>query len=323
MIPDDKDLSHKDLRGASYSDADLESANLEYANLSGANLRQVRLTNARLLGAILEEANLEGAILQGADLRQANLARANLSQSYCMCADFRGANLNGANLQGAIVEAARFEEASLENTNLHHISYNRATLWPQGFRPASHVTAASPDQVVSVGDLINFMKAMARSYAIDYGRPLEDYLRALWVLIARYRDEPVTPNLFARLFAGSFWQDPGKFREDWFLHPLSLDNEDSIGDYEYLQHAIITQVVELHSASGSPQKQSLLSNWSSLEVEDYVDAAAGGFRAHCQYKMARGKGTANSRGRIGRNLASTQCSWRDLADILELGKVYE
>ncbi len=322
-LPNEKDLSHKNLRGADLSKADLSSSNLEYANLAGANLKHARLTNANLLGVNLEGADLEGAILQGADFRRANLRRANLSKTYSMWTDFRGADLEEADLQGAIVEGARFEEASLENTNLLGISYNRATSWPEGFAPASRVSTVSQDRVATIGDLIGFMFALASSYAIDYQNSLEEYLRALWILIDKYQKEPVTARLLARLFAEAFWQDLGAFDEEWRRNPAILYDTDLDGDYEYLQHALITQIVELNNASKGPQEKGLISNWSNLKVEDYLAAAAGGFQAHSRKTTAKVKRTSDSWREIGRSLESTECIWRDFADMLELGKSYE
>lgn len=70
------------------------------------------LVNANLFGAILQ-----GAILQGANLKDANLYRADLFD-----ANLRGANLRGANLAFA---------------NLANATFNKETVFPEGFDPVS------------------------------------------------------------------------------------------------------------------------------------------------------------------------------------------
>ena len=92
--------------------ASLPDANLSYANLWNANL-----SNADLEGADLEGADLRGADLQDADLRNADLRNA----------DLRGADLSDADLSGAILSGAILSGAT----------FNKETVFPDGFDPVS------------------------------------------------------------------------------------------------------------------------------------------------------------------------------------------
>jgi hypothetical protein len=109
-----------DLAGAFLSGADLFAADLSAADLHGADLGEAHLGSADLSGADLGRANLLGADLSWADLKGANLAGANLKR-----ADLRGARLLGADLGGSGQSAADLREAT----------YDKHTLWPEGFDP--------------------------------------------------------------------------------------------------------------------------------------------------------------------------------------------
>jgi hypothetical protein len=112
-LPQRRDVSRGDLRGADLHRVNLWSANLQGAHLRGVNLEWANLGRASLEGANLGRASLEGASLEGAHLRRANLRRANLGW-----AKLQGANLEGASLEGAYLEGAE---------------YNADTVWPDGF----------------------------------------------------------------------------------------------------------------------------------------------------------------------------------------------
>lgn len=104
---------------ANLGGANLSGANLSWASLGGANLSQASLGEASLYGANLSRANLSDANLCGANLSRANLYGANLSRASLGDADLYGANLREANLSGA--------------------TYNKYTIWPDGFVPGAEM----------------------------------------------------------------------------------------------------------------------------------------------------------------------------------------
>ena len=110
-----QDLRHIDLSGREMSGLYLGACNLLRANLKGTNLDGANLNGAYLAWAYLSEATLKGADLGDADLAGAGLVEADLS----------GANLCGTNLT----------RADLSGVKLAGASYDRRTIWPEGFEP--------------------------------------------------------------------------------------------------------------------------------------------------------------------------------------------
>lgn len=76
-------------------------------------------------GADLRMANLGEADLGGANLTKANLTEANLVRAYLRGARLVKASLGGANLRGAKLTGAVLQGAT----------YDKQTLWPEGFDP--------------------------------------------------------------------------------------------------------------------------------------------------------------------------------------------
>jgi hypothetical protein len=135
-------LRKADLKGADLRGTDLEGADLYQAELTGANLRRAKLANA-LLMATLERADLRYADLRAASLTRANLRHARLRGADLSGADLfearlQGADLTEANLQGAKLEGANLTRARVTRAKLHGATYDIATRWPAGFRPAAH-----------------------------------------------------------------------------------------------------------------------------------------------------------------------------------------
>jgi hypothetical protein len=124
------DLSHTCLVAAKWSGLQLA----EIA-LVGADLRSAHLDLAHLDQAFLNEANLSGARLRHIYLTGAFLIKANLTGADLFVANLNGAHLGGANLSGVKLSGADLYEAHLDGTNLSNISYDTATIWPNGFRP--------------------------------------------------------------------------------------------------------------------------------------------------------------------------------------------
>jgi uncharacterized protein YjbI with pentapeptide repeats len=117
------DLAGANLRGGLLDGANLEGAFLEDSDLSGAHLRYARLDRAALEGARLAEADLWGAglieaDLSGTDLHSANLTEANLNQAVAEGANLQGVILSGADMRGTRLQGADLQGANLKGANL-------------------------------------------------------------------------------------------------------------------------------------------------------------------------------------------------------------
>jgi hypothetical protein len=97
-----------------------------------AYVRSAELRGAYLSEADLFHVNLVAADLRGADLGGANLSNADLSRTDLSGANLLGADLSDANLCGADLSRTNLIDAILEGTR-----YDRYTIWPEGFDPAS------------------------------------------------------------------------------------------------------------------------------------------------------------------------------------------
>ncbi len=316
IIPTDKNLSFRELQGSDLSRLDLSRANFEGANLTGARLKQASLTRANLRQAILVGVNLTDATLQSADIQQADLRKANLTGVYATWADFRDSNLDQANLEGAILDAARLEECSLEGANLKNITYSRSTTWPAGFKPHKVIMTYQPENVITMSDLLDFLDQVSRSQAIDYENSLEQYLPALWGVIQTHKSEPMSANLMARMFSEAFTSKPVNFDGHWRDYVSSSNPDEMISDFEYLKWAILSQIIDLHDSSEMDLKE----NWNNLSIEGYFEAGTRGFDSHSEKKSLNNASITST---IGSDLSSSQCTWRDMADILHLGQIYE
>lgn len=140
-------LTDGSLRGATLVHADLIKAPLQGANLEEAYLGLAHLEGAHLGLAHLEGAHLEGAHMKGAHLAGAHLERAHLEGAELEGADLMGAHLEGAHLlfaelrlaylAGAHLEGAHVKGADLEGADLTRATYNKLTVWPDGFDPVA------------------------------------------------------------------------------------------------------------------------------------------------------------------------------------------
>ncbi len=127
------DLSHADLRQASFRSGNLNNANLSYADLEGANFGRAFLEAAELQGATPRRAHFFGADLGRADLSSADLVEAQLWHAHLGDAVLRGAQLRGADLRHADVSGADLRDADLAGANLFgvhcfHTDLRRANL---------------------------------------------------------------------------------------------------------------------------------------------------------------------------------------------------
>ena len=137
-LPQRRDISRGDLRGA-----DLHRVNMRLANLEGANLRGVNLEWANLQGV-----NLEWANLQGVNLGRGILGRANLEGADLRWAILRGAILEWANLGWAKLQRANLQGANLNGVQLQGANCDADTVWPDRFdwRAAGVVLEVVPEE---------------------------------------------------------------------------------------------------------------------------------------------------------------------------------
>ncbi len=86
------------------------------------------LHSAELSGQVLIDANLSGADLSGANLSVCEMTNANLEG-----ANLSDANLSFTGMSGVILTNANLSGANLQGTNLNKATYNKNTIWPDGF----------------------------------------------------------------------------------------------------------------------------------------------------------------------------------------------
>jgi hypothetical protein len=105
------DLSHANIRGASFRGAHLEGADLSHTNGEAADFRH----------ASLQGADLDDAELQGADFSD---------EAKLQAADLSGAQLQGINLATADIRGANFvQNNTFEVPDLDRPAYKKARLW--------------------------------------------------------------------------------------------------------------------------------------------------------------------------------------------------
>lgn len=128
----DVQLPEASFSGALLSEANLSSSDLTNSLFAGAMLNKAKLSSAKLQNATFAGANLVKAELRHADLRGANMQKANLEDANLLRANLRNATLNGANLKNA----------NLDQAILTEVSYDEATVWPDGFDPPHQIETA-------------------------------------------------------------------------------------------------------------------------------------------------------------------------------------
>ncbi|MCP4366923.1 MAG: hypothetical protein GY797_02235 [Deltaproteobacteria bacterium] len=111
-------------------------------------------------------------------------------------------------------------------------------------------------------------------------------------------------------------------------------------DYEYLQHTILYQIADLHWIKDleiSPLdryagfKSPTGHTWYNTELAGYLECGIAGFYSHSENfdkkKMFQSSDSLSSildeLKPIGRKLDTIEFSWRDVAEILYLGQIYE
>ena len=167
----DVDVINENLASSNFAFADLSAANffmtwMPYSNFAGADLFSSNMEQATLFGS-----NFHGANLQGANFAQADLSMSNLSLTQLNRANFENTKLDHANLLHAKMYGANLEGADLSYSNLSHTilndtnlkganlygvnidrtffdnaTWDRETVWPEGFYFGLLNTRCMPDE---------------------------------------------------------------------------------------------------------------------------------------------------------------------------------
>ena len=154
----DVDVINENLASSNFAFADLSAANffmtwMPYSNFAGADLFSSNMEQATLFGSNFHGANLQGANFAQADLSMSNLSltqlnRANFENTKLDHANLLHAKMYGANLEGADLSYSNLSHTMLTNTNLkganlygvnidrtvfNNATWDRETVWPEGF----------------------------------------------------------------------------------------------------------------------------------------------------------------------------------------------
>lgn len=169
---------------------------------------------------------------------------------------------------------------------------------------------------------------------------LEVYLRSLLGLVQKYQNQPPSLDLFYNLIDESFKAQPIEFDEQWLkisdppiedyeLMPSEAGEEDEVGvelvrrdpaggkeDFDFLVRVLTFQIAELKRMQGNQLESKYRyfgvesekgHYWYNFEPFDNIGSGIRGY-------IDTIKEGVRSEGKI---------SWKSLADILELGRIYE
>lgn len=154
----DIEVINENLEGSNFALADLSAANffmtwMPGSNFAAADLFSSNMEQATLFGSNFYAANLQGANFAQADLSMSNLSftqlnRANFENTKLIHANLLHAKMYGANLEGADLSYSNLSHTMLTNTNLkganlhgvnidrtvfNNATWDRETVWPEGF----------------------------------------------------------------------------------------------------------------------------------------------------------------------------------------------
>jgi hypothetical protein len=167
----DVDVINENLEGSNFAFADLSAANFFMTWMPCSNFAEADLFSSNMEQATLFGSNFHGANLQGANFAQADLSMSNLSFTQLNRANFENTKLShanllyakmyGANLEGADLSYSNLSHTMLTNTNLkganlygvnidrtvfNNATWDRETVWPEGFYFGSLNTRCMPDE---------------------------------------------------------------------------------------------------------------------------------------------------------------------------------
>lgn len=133
-------------------------------------------------------------------------------------------------------------------------------------------------KINTVEDLYDFIYELAEQKKGGGKHSLEEYLRALWTMANRYKDEKVTGNLLAHVIAEAFEIKPLEFNEQWLRYDEAYSGweiDDSgylprkydatigktyiakrgLSDFELLEDVILCQIADLYRMKDMPPEK--------------------------------------------------------------------
>jgi len=173
------------------------------------------------------------------------------------------------------------------------------------------------DQVKTQKDFCDFIRALANN-ASKSDRSLEEYLRALWLLVQKYKNDKLSFALLAQMLADALIAPVAPFDDDWLIYeepPSELSQNHPIeNDFEFLKKMLLYQIADLHRMReegvldtppnilwlGASRKGG--ETWYNFEPATFLNVALGGIKTDSD---------------------NTEYDWSDLAIQLWLGQIYE
>jgi hypothetical protein len=149
----------------------------------------------------------------------------------------------------------------------------------------------------------------------DYSRSLEEYLLTVWSLLQECRGSEPTCEQFAHLLTAGLKQPPSSFRREWLESKKEPQwRNRSLPDLMALEDTVLFQIADLRRIAESDEKFLPYSStaptgqtWNNLDVLMYLEGAM----------------NLKANTNLIKQEFSEEPSWRSLATILELGRLYE
>ena len=190
------------------------------------------------------------------------------------------------------------------------------------------------NQINTLNDLLNSIPSVVYGYAGS----LEAYLRGLWKVTQKCRHQTTSPALIEQVLYEAVMAEPAPFDKDWLKYerpPFDPDYQEKHDNgFTYFKHTILFQIADLRrmQEAGMLNLSPIIlfggvdspsgNRWYNFDVFDYFTCAERGYRSHCE-RFGVPDEWSQTLPPIGHPINSTECNWRDLAEILEFGRIYE
>jgi hypothetical protein len=152
---------------------------------------------------------------------------------------------------------------------------------------------------------------------------LEEFLRGMWGAALNNRDVKPTWELFVQIISDAWTNQPLHFDETWLEIKESADDietktEINLGDFDYLRGTILYQIADLRRMriEGYFERDSVTLFWG-------VQSPTGASWYNWSPESFLECGTRGMIGHQGKDYSLVGCTWRDLAELLYLGQIYE
>jgi hypothetical protein len=178
-------------------------------------------------------------------------------------------------------------------------------------------TSMNIGQIKTQKDFCDFIRVLAKD-ASSSNRSLEDYLRALWLLVQKHKNDKLSFVLLAQMLNDALTAPVAPFDDDWLNYekpPSELSQNHPVeNDFEFLKKMILYQIADLHrmreeGALDAPPHILWLgasrkggSTWYNFEPATFLSIALGGIKTDSD---------------------NTEYDWSNLAIQLWLGQIYE